>query len=146
MKPTLVIDASVSVKWFVPQSPEVDDVPAALALLQAYADDRVEFYQPSIWQSEVLAALARVAPASVERHVCRFLAFDYVPAESPAVFLKAVQMAVSLGHHLFDTVYHAAALTHPNAVLITADVRYVNKAASLGRILPLSQWQEVLAY
>ncbi len=146
MKATLVVDASVSVKWFVPQSPEEDDVPAALALLQAYADDRVEFYQPLIWQSEVLAVLARVAPVSVERHAWRFLSFDFEKAESPAVFLKAVQIAVALGHHLFDAMYHAAALTHPNAVLVTSDNRYLHKATALGRILPLSRWEEVLAY
>ncbi|WP_409409595.1 hypothetical protein AAE485_04075 [Acidithiobacillus ferriphilus] len=32
------------------------------------------------------------------------------------------------GHHLFDTLYHALALLHPEAVLVTADRRYFVKA------------------
>jgi predicted nucleic acid-binding protein len=59
------------------------------------------------------------------------------------VYLKAVQLAASLNHHLFDTLYHAAALTHSSAVLITADEKYRLKAHTLGRILPLTSWKEV---
>ena len=46
---------------------------------------------------------------------------------------------IELGHHLFDTMYHAAAITHPNAVLITADNRFRAKGEPMGRILPLPQ-------
>ena len=144
MKPVLVVDASVAVKWFIPQEPEEDDVPAALDLLQAYGDDKISLYQPPIWHAEVLAVLARVVPDSAERHAWRLLSLDHETADSPAVFLKAVQTSVTLDHHLFDTIYHAAALSHPNAVLITSDVRYLKKAAPLGRILSLSAWRQVL--
>lgn len=37
MRPVVVVDASVSIKWFVPSLPDEGDVPDALALLQAYA-------------------------------------------------------------------------------------------------------------
>ena len=143
MKPVVVVDASVSVKWFVPQLPEEDDVSAALALLRAYAEDRVALYQPPLWRAEVLAVLARVSPEAAERHAWRFLSFDHEIADSPAVYLKAVALAIELGHHLFDTMYHAAALTHPNAMLITADERYRAKGDDLGKILPLPLWERV---
>ncbi len=36
--------------------------------------------------------------------------------------------------------YHAAALSQPDAVLVTADERYFGKAAALGRIVRLRDW------
>jgi predicted nucleic acid-binding protein len=118
-------------------------VEQALALLTAYADDRIELYQPPVWQAEVLGVLSRVVPGDAERHAWRLMAFDCTSASSSTVYLKAVQLSVQLGHHLFDTIYHAAALSHPSAVLITADKRYLAKAKELGRILSLEQWEEV---
>ncbi|XTI71605.1 hypothetical protein ACQAYK_07835 [Acidithiobacillus sp. AC3] len=39
------------------------------------------------------------------------------------------------GHHLFETLYHALALLHPEAVLVTADRRYFVKAQREGSIM-----------
>ena len=143
MKPVVVIDASVAVKWFFPQSPDEQDADQALDLLQAYRNDRIELLEPPIWQAEVAAVLARLAPAVSEQLVWRLLSFDHTAASGDRVYLKAAQLAVSLNHHLFDTLYHAAALTHSSAVLITADEKYRFKAQALGRILPLTRWKEV---
>lgn len=143
MKPVLVVDASVTIKWFLPSLPEEDDVPDALALLQAYAEDRVHLYQPPIWRAEVLAVLARVAPSSASRHAANLLSFDHDSADSSAVYQKAVELSIQLNHHLFDTIYHAAALLHPSAVLVTADDRYRKKGEYMGRIVTLSLWRHV---
>jgi len=43
-----------------------------------------------------------------------------------------------LSHHLFDTLYHATAI-ESEALMITADRRYHDKAAHLGRIVLLEQ-------
>jgi predicted nucleic acid-binding protein len=143
LKPVVVVDASVSVKWFVSESPDEGDMDTALDLLRAYRDDRIEFYQPSIWRAQVLAVLARIVPDKVEQYTWKLLAFDHIEAAGSAVYLKAVQLSAQLDHHLFDTIYHASALTHPSATLITADERYRVKAESLGRVLPLKRWGEV---
>jgi predicted nucleic acid-binding protein len=55
-----------------------------------------------------------------------------VKATTPEYKL-ASQMALDLDHHLFDTLYHALALRE-QATLITADRRYFKKAADLGLI------------
>ena len=68
---------------------------------------------------------------------------DHETADSPAVYLKAVELSIALNHHLFDTIYHAAVLLHPNAVFITADDRYRAKGEHLGRMLALSLWKNV---
>jgi len=145
LKPVVVIDASVAIKWFVFESPDEGDTDEALDLLRAYRDDRIEFYQPPIWRAEVLAVLSRIVPDKVEQHTWKLLAFDYVEASGSALYLKAVQLSIQLDHHLFDTIYHASALIHPSATLITSDEKYRNKAESLGRMLPLKRWSEIFS-
>ncbi len=143
MKPVVVVDASVAVKWFLPASPDEPDADLALDLLQAYRDDLIELLEPPIWRAEVAAVLARLVPDRAEGLVWRLLSFDHTPASGAKVYLKAAQLAISLRHHLFDTLYHAASLIHPSAVLITADEKYRLKAETLGRILPLVRWKEI---
>lgn len=143
MKPVVVIDASVAIKWFISEFPDEGYKDEALDLLRAYRDDRIEFYQPPIWRAEVLAVLARIAPDKAEQHTWKLLAFDHGEATGSALYLKAVQLSIQLGHHLFDTIYHASALIHPSATLITADERYRIKAEPLGRVLSLKRWREV---
>lgn len=116
----------------------------ALDLLRAYRDDQVEFYQPPIWRAEVLAVLSRIVPDKAQQHTWKLLAFDYSEASGSALYLKAVQLSIQLDHHLFDTIYHASALIHPSATLITSDEKYRTKAESLGRVLPLKRWREII--
>jgi hypothetical protein len=40
---------------------------------------------------------------------------------------------------VFDTLYHAVALSHSNAVLVTADERYYRRALRPGQIVSLSE-------
>ena len=143
MKPVVVVDASVAVKWFLPPSPDEPDAELALDLLQAYRDDLIELLEPPVWQAEVAAVLARLVPDSAEGLVWRLLSFDHTPASGVRVYLKATQLAISLRHHLFDTIYHAASLMHPSAILITADEKYRLKAETFGKVLPLARWKEI---
>jgi predicted nucleic acid-binding protein len=50
-----------------------------------------------------------------------------------------VILAIDLGHHLFDTLYHAVAL-ESEACLVTADDRYHRKAEALPGIRHLRDW------
>jgi predicted nucleic acid-binding protein len=43
-------------------------------------------------------------------------------------------LSIQLNHHLFDTLYHALALSVPGAILVTADRRYYDKARTVGQI------------
>ena len=56
---------------------------------------------------------------------------------------RATQLAIATGQHLFDTLYHAVAIEHEDAVLITADERYLAKAQHHGRILALAAWEPI---
>jgi len=52
----------------------------------------------------------------------------------------AIDLSIRLGHHLFDTLYHAVAFRSPDTTLLTADRRYFDKARDEGRIVLLSQF------
>jgi predicted nucleic acid-binding protein len=56
-----------------------------------------------------------------------------------AVLAHACTLAIDLGHHLFDTLYHAVAL-EADACLVTADDRYHRKAGALPGIRHLRHW------
>ncbi len=58
---------------------------------------------------------------------------------SPAVG-KAVDLAIRLEHHVFDTLYHAVAFEYRDARFVTADDGYYRKADPAGRIVRLSEF------
>ena len=55
------------------------------------------------------------------------------------MYQRAIELACQHNHHLFDTLYHAAALEE-SATLITADRRYYDKARREGQIILLADW------
>ena len=60
------------------------------------------------------------------------------------VYHKACDLSASLKQHLFDTLYHAVALTEFATMLITADEQYYRKAHKAGRIVRLREFHLLL--
>ncbi len=58
----------------------------------------------------------------------------------PNVMRRATQLAFETGHHLIDTLYHAVALEHDGATLVTADERCYSIAKRYGTITGLQNW------
>jgi predicted nucleic acid-binding protein len=134
-----VVDASVTVKWFVGGASDEDHVPQALQLLTELRDGRIALLQPAHWKAEVAAVLARLLPGTAQESVQDLLLIEGIEVcDLPQVYSGAVKLARYLDHHLFDTLYHATAI-HADASLVTADRRYYDKAAQLGNILLLEQ-------
>lgn len=142
-----VVDASVAVKWFVQGlwAQREEHVDQAIALLQAIHADRVTMRQPPHFLAEVAAVLARLDPQGAVRHVAWLDCLDIDHADPTEHLTTALELSLSLNHHLFDTLYHAVALDTPDALFITADRRYVDKAASRGRIVWLPDWVDTTA-
>ena len=133
----LVIDASVALKWILhPQQPEPDLV-EALAILKALGDGLHTAHQPVHWVAEVLAVVARKAPQRIDAGLSLIQQTPFTIIDGVAVMRRAATMADALGHHLFDTLYHAVAL-ETGAMLVTADEAYLRKAQALGQIVHLS--------
>ena len=138
----LVIDASVTVKWFV-RSENEDNVPKAVEILKGIGDNRISTIQPPHWMAETIAVLARLQPEKVNRAIDLLDAMEIPVKATAPEFKLASRMARDLDHHLFDTLYHALALQE-QATLITADRRYFNKAAEFGSINMLTDFDSGL--
>jgi hypothetical protein len=84
--------------------------------------------------------LAREKPEQAQTDIMDLSNMEWRVSGAVAVYSKAISLAVSLNHHLFDTFYHAVALHEPDALLITADVRYYNKARDVGCVTLLENF------
>ena len=127
----VVVDASVVVKWVLPDPEREAMTDEALALLHAIRSGDVEPIQPPHWLAEVAAVLARLRPAIAESTLDLLDAIELPVAADASIYRRAIRLAGELGHHLFDTLYHAVALER-EALLITADAHYQRLAQQIG--------------
>ena len=137
-----VIDASVAVKWFAEGDWALreDDVEPALKVLKASTSGTLDFYQPPHFLAEVAAVLSRLQPNQAQQTIDNLAQLNITWAEPTVANAKAIDLACQLDHHLFDTRYHAVALSVPGAMLVTADKRYFDKARHLGQIALLTDF------
>ena len=136
----VVLDASVILKWLLEDPARESDTEKASALIQSVVSGRQEILQPVHWLAEVAAVAARLVPQTAVGDVEMLAAFEFPTTDSPAVIRRATSLAIETSHHLFDTLYHAVALEHEDALLVTADERYYGKAECYGTIRTLHDW------
>ena len=130
----LVVDASVAAKWFLHFRREEAHARHALGILAGIDDGQVRMIQPPHFIAEMGAVLAREKPQDALADLADLMAVEFEQAGDPALYKTACTLALRLGHHLFDTLYHAVALHTPGAVLVTADRKYFDKAKTFGDI------------
>ena len=140
---TVVLDASVVLKWLLEDPTTEPDTEKALALIDAVISGKLEILQPVHWLIEVAAVAARLTPQTAVQDVELLSAMQLPTSDDPGVLLRATRLAIETDHHLFDTLYHAVALEHDDAVLVTADDRYLRKAKRYGMIAALADWERV---
>lgn len=136
----VVVDASVALKWFFRLRDDEADMDRALLLLSDIDAGRAHMVQPPHFLAEMGAVLAREKPVEAQADLGDLLLIDSSYSDDPAIYVTAVDLACRLGHHMFDTLYHAAALHMPGATLVTADRRYYDKARNVGQITLLSNF------
>ena len=130
----------MALKWFFRSREDEADLEAALDLLRAVAEGEVVLRQPPHFIAEMSAVLARELPASAAAMLRDLLDIEMQIVESEAVYAQAMALSVRLGHHVFDTLYHAVALESIGTTLVTADERYWRKARPAGRIVRLADF------
>jgi predicted nucleic acid-binding protein len=138
---TLVVDAGVIIKWLVSDPGREDDTECATRLMRWILEGREPVLQPVHWLVEVGAVLARLRPETVEEDILMLQGLELAVDNSPALLSRARKLAVDSGQHLF-ALYHAVALETPDAILVTADDRYVRAGSLHGSILRLSEWTQ----
>jgi predicted nucleic acid-binding protein len=122
---TIVIDASVAVKWVL--SEKGSD--AADALLDQ------DLMAPGIWLAEAANALwreARTGGISTEEASARLAELLNAPVASLPIephLEPALRLAMELGHPVYDCIYLALALHHQTHV-VTADRRFAAAASA----------------
>ena len=136
----LVVDASVAVKWFLPESSREPDADRATVLLRAIRDGRVALLQPPHWLAEVAAVITRLRPEIAAEAIDLLDAMELETSADAELYKRASCIAKQLDQHLFDTLYHALALAN-DALLVTADDRYLRKARPLGKVVALAEWK-----
>lgn len=140
---TVVLDASVIVKWTFADRAEEAHSLQALQILQFVKESRVTVVQPPHWLAEVAAVIVRLDPGRARQAVSLLHALEFSVVADVEVYQKACELSASLKQHVFDTLYHAVALTEPGAVLVTADEQYYRKAHRVGRIVQLKEYRLV---
>jgi predicted nucleic acid-binding protein len=142
---SLVVDASVGVKWAVIEP----DSHQALALLES--DE--ELLLPDFWLHEATSVLwLRVhrclLTAEEARKGLRFLqnAIKPVPTETMRLHTAALEIGLDIGHSTYDTLYLAFAREVGARALVLADQRFVAHVTARGdprlvaMMLPLDIW------
>ncbi|HWL63161.1 MAG TPA: type II toxin-antitoxin system VapC family toxin [Steroidobacteraceae bacterium] len=137
----LVLDASVILKWLIEDPLREPDTDKATALMESIVKGKIEILQPVHWLAEVAAVIARLTPSTAIRDVELLAALELPCSDDPNIISRATSLAIETGDHLFDTLYHAVALEHEEAMLVTADDRYFKKAKRWGRITTLRDWK-----
>ncbi len=137
---TCTVDANVIIKWIFPEKEGETHTVQALNLLNAIQQSFINILQPPHWLAETLAVIVRLNPEIAEETATLLHALEFPVTDSPEVYHTACQLSHRYQHHLFDTLYHAAALHHPQAQLITADEKYYRKSYKEGAILRLADF------
>ena len=135
----VVVDASVAVKWVLPDPDREEHLDQALALLAAVRKGEVSLRQPPHWLAEVAAVVTRLRPEVAGEAIDLLDALELPVVSDPDVLKLASRISHELSHHLFDTLYHALALEH-SCACVSADESYIRKARHLGGLVPLSDW------
>lgn len=120
---TVVVDASVAAKWFLPEP----DAPAALRLLSGryhlVAPDliRAEFGN-IVWKLYARGTLDAKEASDMVEH---FLSMPLEIHDSTYLLALALQIAIATKRTVYDSLYLALAMD-VNGTVLTADERWLN--------------------
>ena len=130
----LVVDASVAVKWYLPEDGEELSTQAR-ALLGRHERDEISFVVPDLFYVEIARAIWKAvrigrAPRSFADEALELLTQrEFATVASLKLVDRAFQIAVSHNRTVYDSLYVALAIqaeTH----LVTADERLANALAA----------------
>lgn len=131
---TVVLDASVVMKWLLPPADE-DLVPEALDLLRLYVQEKIRFVVPDIFWAEfgnIAWKAARLGrwTADEARSAIRDVAdrnFPTVPSKD--LLVAAFTLANGFNRSVYDCLYVALAVA-TDGEMVTADEKLANVLAT----------------
>ncbi len=122
MKP-LVVDASVAVKWFIPERGSIEAIKLLNSSNQLFAPDIIRPEVGNIlWKLYTRHLLTGDEALQI---IGNFLSLPIEICNSNVLITSAFEIAVAAGRTVYDSLYLAMAVGR-NSVLITADQRLFN--------------------
>ena len=131
---TVVVDASVAVKWCLPSLRE-ELVPEAVELLASSRRDEVRFLVPDLFWVELANVLWKavrrneISPSNAASAISFVRDLDITTIPSFDLVPEALHLAIGHGRTAYDSLYVALAM-ESKAQLITADERLANALAA----------------
>jgi predicted nucleic acid-binding protein len=128
------VDASVAVKWYLPETGE-SLVSEALALLDKYEREEVRFAVPDLFYAETASAIwkavrvGRALRAFGDHALILLMQRKFPTVPTLKLLDNAFQIAADHGRSVYDSLYVALAV-QTNSQLITADERLANSLAA----------------
>jgi len=136
----VVPDASVILKWVLPDPSGEEGLDAALRLRDEVISGKVVVKVPSLWLYEVGNMLTRRFPRHAAGILQLLIAFGLEECVPDDRWLsRVVGLIQDHGVTFYDAAYHALALVE-KGVFVTADQKYIRKAGKAGRIISLTEW------
>ena len=123
---TLVVDASVAIKWLLPER----DQPSALRIRTLYQQGTLTAIAPGLITSDIGNVLWKyvtrglLTPEDAGRALFRFHQDAPILRDSPVFNATALRLAAQYRRTFYDSLYLALALHH-NCQLVTADEKFV---------------------
>lgn len=137
MKPPLIIDASVALKWFLQEGEE--DLSEAQALLQNLSD--VTLYAPQHFFIEVGATLYRKQKSLAKKELLALMEMGIILVKCHEALLTIADRLIKKYEvSLYDASYHALAL-YLSGTLITADQKYFKTTRKEGGVMLLKHYK-----
>jgi predicted nucleic acid-binding protein len=131
-----VPDASVLLKWVLPSGEP--DSRAALKLRDQAVAGRIELIVPPLWLYEVGNTLGRRHPDIADAALEALELFGLTVCPPSAAWRRrALELMHVYSVTFYDASYHALALIE-DAVFVTADRRYVERAGGAGAVTALA--------
>ena len=131
---TLVLDASVAIKWALPSAKE-DLTAEAVRLLSRYLDSELDFIVPDIFWAEIGNILwegvkrKRWPRTDAEQIAAEFKAREFQTVPSQILMTEALKLACTYDRSIYDCLYVALGV-ESHSPLITADERLFNSMAA----------------
>ncbi len=131
---TLVLDASVAAKWFLPAAGETL-AEEALQLLRDYTDGQIRLIVPDLFWAEFAnllwkaVRLGRCSKTSAERAIQSMRSCNLPTVASATLVEEAFAIAHTFDRSVYDSLYVAVAVAS-KARLVTADERLARALAA----------------
>jgi predicted nucleic acid-binding protein len=130
----VVVDASVAVKWYLPESGE-PLADRAVVLLDQFNRKEIQFVVPDLFHVEIASAIwkavrvDRVSRSFADRALVLLTRHEFPTVPSLKLLDGAFQIAANYGRTVYDSLYVALAI-QTKSQLITADERLANALAA----------------